>query len=311
MISSRITIIFAVVLAITGTVSAQQGFVAAPIEWRNYKVPTEKVTFKLPKFPVLMVENYGCDGFVRVNFATYAAGSVYRVTLVRPASPDSYCRRTRYFGFDLLQERVAELKSGPKKLVEMDDSTADIVHLKGEGGEMKIFKDSKGKRWFEFEVVRPTVEATTKAFLDSLVLKLEPDATDVGGGVATTVGDAVPGNKLIYPSMDVPLAEKVGSASQEVETKLDPDIVPMVLVVKPRASYTDAARQNDVEGSVVLRVTFLENGSIGPVKVDRGLPNGITEEAIKAVRQMVFIPTMKKGIPISVVKPVEFSFKIY
>lgn len=83
------------------------------------------------------------------------------------------------------------------------------------------------------------------------------------------------------------------------------------ILSKPRANYTDAARQNQVQGKVVLRVTFSANGSIGAISVISGLGNGLTEQAIAAARGIRFEPAKRAGVPYSVTKPVEYTFTIY
>ncbi len=83
------------------------------------------------------------------------------------------------------------------------------------------------------------------------------------------------------------------------------------IIAKPRANYTDAARQNQVQGKVVLRVTFSANGSIGAISVISGLGNGLTEQAIAAARGIKFEPAQKAGQAVSVTKPVEYTFTIY
>lgn len=83
------------------------------------------------------------------------------------------------------------------------------------------------------------------------------------------------------------------------------------ILSKPRANYTDAARQNQVQGKVVLRVTFSANGSIGAISVISGLGNGLTEQAIAAARGIRFEPAKRGGQPYSVTKPVEYTFTIY
>ena len=80
---------------------------------------------------------------------------------------------------------------------------------------------------------------------------------------------------------------------------------------KPKPSYTDAARQNQVQGKVTLRVTFLASGSIGGVSTIKGLPYGLTEQAIAAARSMRFTPAMVNGIRRDTTKTVEFTFAIY
>lgn len=83
------------------------------------------------------------------------------------------------------------------------------------------------------------------------------------------------------------------------------------IVAKPRANYTDPARQNQVQGTVSLRVVFQANGQIGGISSISGLPYGLTEQAIAAARQIRFEPAMKNGVPYTVSKTVQYSFTIY
>lgn len=83
------------------------------------------------------------------------------------------------------------------------------------------------------------------------------------------------------------------------------------IISKPRPGYTDPARQNQVQGTVILRVTFLASGQIGSVSTVKGLPNGLTEKAIAAARQITFNPKKVNGIPIATTRNVEYSFTIY
>ena len=83
------------------------------------------------------------------------------------------------------------------------------------------------------------------------------------------------------------------------------------IISKPRPGYTDSARVNNIQGTVVLRVTFLANGQVGGVSVVKGLPNGLTEQAIAAAKGIRFEPAKKGGTPYAVNKNVEYSFTIF
>jgi TonB family protein len=83
------------------------------------------------------------------------------------------------------------------------------------------------------------------------------------------------------------------------------------IVSKPKAMYTDQARQNNYQGSVLLRVTFLASGQIGGISAVRGGPYGTTESAIAAARRIVFQPAMQNGQPVTISKTVEYSFTMY
>ena len=86
---------------------------------------------------------------------------------------------------------------------------------------------------------------------------------------------------------------------------------PLQITFKPKPRYTDAARQNNVQGSVTVKVTFLASGQIGSVTPVSGLGYGLTEQAIAAAKQMRFEPQLKNGVPQTVVRPVQFNFTIY
>ncbi|MBX7054403.1 MAG: TonB family protein [Pyrinomonadaceae bacterium] len=86
---------------------------------------------------------------------------------------------------------------------------------------------------------------------------------------------------------------------------------PMKILAKPKPSYTDAARQNQVQGTVILRVTFLASGAIGSISPVKGLPNGLTEQAIAAARSIRFEPAKSNGVGQTVTKQVEYTFSIY
>lgn len=86
---------------------------------------------------------------------------------------------------------------------------------------------------------------------------------------------------------------------------------PLKIISKPRARYTDAARTANIQGSVMLRVTFLSSGQIGSISTIRGLGGGLTEEAIAAARSIRFEPAKVNGVPQTVTRPMEISFAIY
>ncbi len=83
------------------------------------------------------------------------------------------------------------------------------------------------------------------------------------------------------------------------------------LISKPRPGYTDAARQANVQGTVILRVTFLASGQVGSISTVKGLSSGLTEQAIAAARSIRFEPAKVNGVAQTTVKQIEYSFSIY
>ena len=80
---------------------------------------------------------------------------------------------------------------------------------------------------------------------------------------------------------------------------------------KPAARYTNLARENNINGTVRMKVVFLANGEIGEIKVIQGLEFGLTNQAAESAKQIKFEPATQNGKPINVVKIIEYNFNIY
>ncbi len=82
------------------------------------------------------------------------------------------------------------------------------------------------------------------------------------------------------------------------------------ITYKEKADYTQEARDNNIQGTVVLNIIFGADGNIKAVRVESGLPYGLTEEAIRAARKIRYEPAMKDGKPASVRGNLEFGFSL-
>jgi TonB family protein len=80
---------------------------------------------------------------------------------------------------------------------------------------------------------------------------------------------------------------------------------------KPEPQYTESARKNQVTGTVVLRAVFSSGGSVTNISTIRGLPDGLTERAIAAAKQIRFVPAQKDGRPVSMWMQLEYNFNLY
>ena len=83
------------------------------------------------------------------------------------------------------------------------------------------------------------------------------------------------------------------------------------ILYREKAKYTEEARLNKVEGTVVLNIVFGADGRIHDIRTVRGLPNGLTETSIEAAQKIRFHPAVQNGKPVSVRATLEFSFAIY
>ena len=79
-----------------------------------------------------------------------------------------------------------------------------------------------------------------------------------------------------------------------------------------RPSYTAEAMRAKVQGVVLVEAVVLADGSVGDVTVIRSLDKvfGLDEEAVKAARQMRFVPGNRFGEPVAVLVTIELSFTL-
>ena len=128
--------------------------------------------------------------------------------------------------------------------------------------------------------------------------------TGPGGGLGNNGGIGGPGNGGIGPGGDGPGGQPPPPAHVGVTQGIK-------ILSKPRPGYTDAARQNNIQGTVILRVTFLASGQVGGISAVKGLGNGLTEQAIAAARRISFEPAKVNGVSQNVTKQIEYTFSIY
>lgn len=98
--------------------------------------------------------------------------------------------------------------------------------------------------------------------------------------------------------------DEIAFSGSEVTTKAR-------LVSKPEPAYTESARQAGVTGTVVFRCVFAADGSIRHLLVINALPNGLTEQALKAARRIKFTPATIDGRPVSMFIQLEYNFNLY
>jgi TonB family protein len=86
---------------------------------------------------------------------------------------------------------------------------------------------------------------------------------------------------------------------------------PALVISRPEPFYTEEARQNQVMGTVVMRVVLTSSGKISNIQVIQGLKNGLTEKAVEAASKVMFIPAMKDGRFVSQYIQIEYNFNLY
>ena len=87
-------------------------------------------------------------------------------------------------------------------------------------------------------------------------------------------------------------------------------IEPPRLLREVKADYTEDARQRSISGEVVLEIVVRRDGSVGDVRILRGLGGGLNDRAVQAVRQWRFAPATRLGSPVDVIVEVGVEFRL-
>jgi TonB family protein len=74
--------------------------------------------------------------------------------------------------------------------------------------------------------------------------------------------------------------------------------------------YTDEARLAGYNGTVVLQAVIKKDGTVDIIRVVRGLPLGLTDNAIQALKQWQFKPGTKDGQEVDIAVNVEINFNL-
>ena len=87
-------------------------------------------------------------------------------------------------------------------------------------------------------------------------------------------------------------------------------VMPPRVLREVKAGYTEDARRANIEGEVVLEIVVRRDGSVSDVKLLNGLPRGLNERAIAAVRQWRFAPATRLSQAVDVIVEVAVEFKL-
>jgi TonB family protein len=93
--------------------------------------------------------------------------------------------------------------------------------------------------------------------------------------------------------------------------RVGPGIMPPIPIQRVEPRYTDEARRQGLNGTVVLQAVIKTDGTIDILSVVRGMPLGLTENAIEALKQWQFRPGNKDGKDVDIlVNNIEINFEL-
>ncbi|MGD0310776.1 MAG: TonB family protein [Acidobacteriota bacterium] len=137
------------------------------------------------------------------------------------------------------------------------------------------------------------------------VVGVIPGFTAVTPGVANVGSQillGIPGNLVGFMAPPPPASKRKPEliVSRVQESKLIRKIIP---------EYPSLALRAHVEGTVILEINVDEEGNVGDVRVLQGNPL-LVDEAVRAVKQWKYSPTLLNGEPIPVLSSVTVDFRL-
>ena len=296
--TTLVAIFVSVVAAFSQEAPTSNGQYSAPVNWTEYHISSQNLSIPFPKVPVIREASDPCSQTEGALYHAYAGGVVYEFewhAKSRNAIPN-WCSTKTKFSKTAFTKRLDELKAQNWGYVESDGTVAEISAkvLRSTSTIGSIVKTRwliwQKDRWLELGITRRKETVVDEARFSRGLKLLSSKGLDLGSGADATFGDA-----------DVDLKSNFEGKSREA----------IAIVTKPKPAYTEEARQSNIQGTVILRVTFLRNGGIGSVSVVKGLTLGLTEQSIIAARKVAFLPGTVDGQPINMTKMIEYTFGIY
>ena len=277
-------------LPIIAGVQAQTLIRPEPAPWQTYTISGEDFSFAAPTLPAMHISYEFLERIQKsrriYNLGSYADGVAYVIYVYENPEPRQSLE-------SFLEERSVS-KFTPTE-VTLDRFRGKAIS--GLEGVSQFFATEDRLYIFQTFGAPPDDPKTTK-FFSSLSLRRKKDS------IAVTDGPGLPyepAAESISPDDD---ATRKLFTGKEVDRKAR-------LAMKPEPSYTESARQNQIAGTVVLKVIFSSNGSVTNIRTISGLPDGLTEKAIDAARKIKFIPAMKDGKYVSMWMQLEYNFNLY
>jgi TonB family protein len=103
--------------------------------------------------------------------------------------------------------------------------------------------------------------------------------------------------------------ERASSIEPERVVELSPAAAQGILLQRVEPEYPEAARQQNIEGAVVLEVHIGTDGGVQDVQVVTG-PPVLAQAATEAVRQWKFKPRLVKGSPVEMQTKITLNFRL-
>jgi TonB family protein len=222
---------------------------------------------------------------------------------------------TSHLGMQLADSVAAELVAQGRGIQIVDRSRLQD-YLVREHIPSAALKDREAARWLATELHANVALVGMIEELDghyNLLTELLNISSDkIGPQEATTI--TIPEPQQAFAPFEPYDAERPGQkapagAPPFVRDGAGGSVPSCIYCPSPR--YSDAARKVKFMGSVILDVTVTEDGRATDIRVLKGIPFGLNQQAIRAVNEWTFKPASSGDRPVAVRVPIEASFRLY
>ena len=208
--------------------------------------------------------------------------------------------------------RDTENNRGKFSEIKLDGvSIKQVIEKTDEFYLVKQYFNSKNRIYILIAASRKEESPAIKRFLNSLIFKPQDKSDTAINRIANSISFSNLKISQIEIDKSPEPVKKSNITAIAPPPTVDPNVLPIMILSKPRASYTDAARMNGEKGTVQVRLAFSQEGYISKAGFLKTLNFGLTRQAFFAALRIKFLPTEKDGKPETVTKLVEYSFDIY
>lgn len=126
-------------------------------------------------------------------------------------------------------------------------------------------------------------------------------------------------DEVQQPELDLPADDAVFGIPEGPPPAVDMGDGPIMVggevkapekLVAPQPVYTEIARKARIQGVVIVQAIIDREGNVTNVKVLKGLPMGLEEAAVDAIKQWKFKPATLNGKPVTVYFNLTVNFKL-
>jgi hypothetical protein len=210
----------------------------------------------------------------------------------------------RFFADDSAEPKGSDFKRTKSEIRKGNNIVRQVIQENNSSYMIRQYFRSKKHIYILTAASRQKETKSMRRFLDSLIFK--PDSME-------DPDPSIPRLSSLKSSAIDVITKNVKPSSKEEIAKLMESSPGsnFLLLSKARPSYTDNARQSNVQGTIQLRISCSVNGFTPKIEVIKALPQGLLRQAIFAAMRIKFLPEEEFGKSVQVEKVVEYTFTIY